>query len=69
MSEDCTTCRYWLKRPQQNGMVTMCRRFPPALSIIGIDPATRQPQSITAYPSVGPGDWCGEHQQKPAILQ
>lgn len=65
---DCTSCQFWLKRAQQNGMATMCRRHPPSVAIIGID-QRGLPQQVTIYPSVGAGDWCGDYVPRVELRQ
>jgi len=66
--QDCTSCMFFLKRVQQNGVATMCRRHPPTPQIYGLN-QMGQPQTATMYPSVGAGDWCGDYAPKIELRQ
>lgn len=56
----------------------LCRRFPPTVTIKGkalkaivndsYGPRTEVAQA-TRFPVMGPDEWCGEYQQRPAVAK
>ena len=59
MSETCETCRFYKEIKGWNGGICRCRSPIPTFVFDG---STAHYE--TYFPTIGPNDWCGEHQPK-----
>ncbi len=68
MSITCETCRHYAPLDPTQGT---CRESPPIVQII-MTQTTRvsppSPQTISAWPSTQPDNWCGRYAVKPPLL-
>lgn len=69
MKPTCETCKFWRKEATDG----TCMRYPPSVFLLGMmpHPITRQQQPgfTSAFPTIKPTLWCGEHQTKLEGLQ
>jgi hypothetical protein len=57
----CGTCA-WHRTNPQNVQELQCRRHPPTIAVIAMDPARRMPVTLTISPIVDRTYFCGDHE-------
>lgn len=64
----CGTCLFFF-HPDANQAAGLCRRYPPAVLLVGVQnmQGSPQPAAITqsGFPPMLADGWCGEHQERP----
>lgn len=58
--ENCGNCKFYKSDAKALNQQGACKRNPPVPMVL---PAPGGAQILALYASVGPTDWCGEHQE------
>ena len=75
IEEKCSNCKYWFCHIADNKKMGICRRYPPAATMV-IEPKQSLehagligvPQSYTVWPETGEDVRCGEYHPRIALM-